>query len=83
LPASLYDKVRELARRENISINQFIATVAAPIRSYSTGSCSASLQFRLFQAMSGCRRAGCGVAPGSQRFHSGCTDIIANTALVR
>jgi len=29
LPASLYDKVRELARRENISINQFIAMAAA------------------------------------------------------
>jgi len=29
LPASLHDKVRELAQRDEISINQFIATAAA------------------------------------------------------
>ena len=29
LPDSLHDRVRELARRENISINQFVATALA------------------------------------------------------
>jgi hypothetical protein len=29
LPESLHDQVRELARRDNVSINQFIATALA------------------------------------------------------
>ena len=29
LPDSLHDKVRELARRDGVSINQFIATAVA------------------------------------------------------
>ena len=47
LPESLHRKVRELAEREDISINQFIATAVAELRAAMTpnGRCTSQGRF--------------------------------------